>query len=128
LNLLVYLNSDWDESWGGNLGLWSNESPESPGSLEKEIWPKFNRAVIFDTTQNSWHGLPEPIQCPESQFRKSLAVYYLIDPSCDVDSRGKALFAPTEDQKQNVNVLELIKKRSMTTSAADVYKTDVDDR
>ena len=45
-----------------------------------------------------------------------------------VDSRGKALFAPTEDQKQDSNVLELIKKRSMTVSAVDVYKTDVGDR
>ena len=121
LNIIIYLNSNWQSSWGGHLGLWDNKSEDEPGDLIKEIEPKFNRAVIFDTTMNSWHGLPKPLQCPENQFRKSLAVYYLTEPETNVNKRGKALFAPTEEQKNDKKVLEIIKKRSDLKTAASVY-------
>ena len=122
LNLIVYLNSHWAPEWGGSLGLWGNESDSSPGNLIKEIEPKFNRAVVFDTTLNSWHGLPEPLCCPSDQFRKSIAVYYLVRASAGVDKRGKALFAPTENQKNNQDILDLIEKRAKVSSAASVYR------
>jgi len=121
LNIIVYLNSTWQECWGGALGLWGNESDNAPGPLVKQITPKFNRAVIFDTTCNSWHGLPDPIDCPNGQFRKSLAVYYMTSPSESVDTRGKALFAPTESQKNNSEVLDLIAKRSDVRTASSVW-------
>ena len=121
INIIVYLNSNWEKEWGGNLGLWSNESSRKPGKLVKEIVPKFNRAVLFDTTQNSWHGLPNPLKCPENEFRKSIAVYYLCEPSSKVDTRGKALFAPTDEQANDEDVLALIKKRSNTKTAASTY-------
>lgn len=61
LNLIVYLCMDWRDSYGGHLELWSSDaSNKSPKSCINKISPKFNRAVIFDTTQNSWHGMPEP--------------------------------------------------------------------
>ena len=122
LNIIIYLNSNWKKEWGGSLGLWSNESKESPGKLVKEITPQFNRAVLFDTTQNSWHGLPKPLKCPEDEFRKSLAVYYLCDAPLDIDERGKALFAPTEEQIDDPDVLSLIEKRSDSKLASSTYK------
>jgi len=110
LNLIVYLNPDWQESWGGSLGLWRNNKGK-PGKLVKSIAPVFNRAVIFDTT-NAWHGLPEPIACPEGQYRKSLAVYFLCDPRQSAASRSRALFAPTAEQAGDRDVMELIARRS----------------
>jgi hypothetical protein len=71
----------------------------------------FNRAVVFDTT-GAWHGLPEPINCPVGQYRKSLAVYYLCDPRDGAASRNRALFAPTAEQSENREVMELIERRS----------------
>ena len=121
INIIIYLNSDWKNSWGGHLGLWGNESDSKPGKLEKQIVPVFNRAAIFDTTCNSWHGLPEPLTCPSNQYRKSMAVYYLAKPAADIDPRGKALFAPTDDQKNDKEVLELIKRRSNIETASSVY-------
>ena len=121
LNIIVYLNSHWEEHWGGSLGLWGNKSDKAPGPLVKQITPKFNRAVVFDTTCNSWHGLPDPIDCPNGQFRKSLAVYYMTSPSESVDTRGKALFAPTESQKNDSEVLDLIAKRSDVRTASSVW-------
>jgi len=116
LNLIVYLNPDWQESWGGSLGLWRDDNGK-PGELVKSIAPVFNRAVIFDTT-NAWHGLPEPITCPEGQYRKSLAVYFLCDPREGAAERGRALFAPTEQQAHDREVLELIEQRSRYSSSS----------
>jgi Rps23 Pro-64 3,4-dihydroxylase Tpa1-like proline 4-hydroxylase len=123
LNIIVYLNSQWDPAWGGQLGLWA-QSPEGrkPGDLVKSIDPVFNRAILFDTTQDSWHGLPTPLFCPDGQARKSLAIYYLIPAPADADVRGKALFAPTREQEADQDVLDLIKKRSDVASAGETYR------
>lgn len=124
LNLILYMNRDWQAEWGGSLGLWEhNLDTGGPGKLVSEVEPVFNRAVLFDTTQNSWHGLPSPITCPADRERKSLAVYYLTDPPPQVDTRGKALFAPTDEQKYDADVLELIRRRSQVQTAESVYKS-----
>lgn len=124
LNIIIYINPDWKEEWGGSLGFWDNKSPEKPGKLVTSVWSKFNRAVIFDTTQNSWHGLPEPLQCPDHQVRRSIAAYFLCEPKVGVDERGKAMFAPTEEQEGDNEILELIKKRSQNSTASSVYKKE----
>ena len=72
LNLLVYLNPAWDEAWGGHLELWDRSRQE----CVTRVAPAFNRAVIFDTSNFSYHGHPQPLNCPEGQSRKSLALYY----------------------------------------------------
>ena len=72
LNVLIYLNKDWLANWGGALELW----PASMQAREKEILPLFNRMVIFSTTDYSFHGVPDPVKCPEDVSRKSLALYY----------------------------------------------------
>lgn len=122
INLLVYLNPDWQDEWGGALGLWEQSPVQlGPGALAKTIAPRFNRAVIFQTT-NAWHGLPEPIQCPPDQVRKSLAVYYLTEPSASCETRSRALFAPSPDQAGNAEVLDLIRRRASETTAADAWR------
>ena len=99
-----------------------DEEKNAPGKLVDEIEPVFNRAVFFDTTMNSWHGLCREVTTPNDICRKSMAVYYLTMPPENVDDRGKALFAPTDEQKQDDDVLDLIKKRSSIDSASSVYK------
>ncbi len=123
LNIIIYMCKDWQESWGGELGLWSHDAKKNkPKECIHKIVPIFNRAVIFDTTQNSWHGLPEELRCPDGIYRKSLAVYYLSELRKNTSKRGKALFAPYKDQKNDPEIIELIKKRSNVNSAKDVYK------
>lgn len=72
VNLLVYLNKDWQPEYNGDLELWDREMK---GVVQK-IAPIFNRCVIFNTDEDSFHGLPDPIQCPEDMTRKSIALYY----------------------------------------------------
>lgn len=96
LNLIIYLEEDYDPIWGGSLELWSHDSKnKAPLKKVKTIEPLFNRAVLFDTTQNSWHGFPEEITCPEGKMRKSIAVYYLTDISSTATDRYKAVYAKT---------------------------------
>ncbi len=72
LNLLLYINSNWKEDWGGSLELWD----QNMNSSVKKIIPEINRAVIFRTDKESNHGFPDPINCPENLSRKSIALYY----------------------------------------------------
>jgi S-formylglutathione hydrolase FrmB len=77
---------------------------------------------LFDTTQNSWHGLPADLHCPEGIARQSLAVYYVTEPSAGADTRGKALFVPHGEQANDPAIMELIQKRSQVATAESVYK------
>lgn len=72
VNFLVYLNKDWEEEYGGHLELWEKDMSQ----CVSKILPKFNRAAMFSTTGDSWHGHPNPLSCPEGESRKSLALYY----------------------------------------------------
>lgn len=125
LNLIVYMTKGWEKQWGGGLQLWSHDQANNaPLRCEKVIENKFNRAVLFDTTQNSWHGLPEPLDCPEGRIRQSLAIYYLTQPNTLTPERPKALFAPDEKQKNDAHVLELIRQRSGLDTAAQSYRDE----
>ena len=72
LNLLIYLNKDWREEYGGHFEMWDRDIK----NCEKRVLPIFNRCVIFATSSFSYHGHPEPLTCPPDRTRKSLALYY----------------------------------------------------
>jgi hypothetical protein len=76
LNLLVYLNKNWKEEYGGHLELWNKDLTE----CKHKILPIFNRCVIFATDTGSPHGQPEPLACPPERGRQSLAFYYFDSP------------------------------------------------
>jgi hypothetical protein len=111
--LIVYLSQDWNPDWGGALEFWSNDAKTNkPKNKIVEIPTLFNRAVLFDTTQDSWHGLPSEINCPEGFYRKSLAIYYLTDPERTAENRNRALFAPYKEQQDDPEILKFIEQRS----------------
>lgn len=123
LNIIMYLSKDLKEEHGGHLGLYDHDPDKNePGALRNEIQPKFNRAAMFDTTQNSWHGMSRPLTQPEGIYRKSLAIYYLTDITTGVDSRQRALFAPRDEQKNNNEITELIRIRSDSKRFSEVYR------
>ena len=72
LNVLIYLNKDWKEEYGGHLEFWDKEMT----SCREKVLPIFNKMVIFSTTDNSNHGHPDPLNCPNNMSRKSIATYY----------------------------------------------------
>lgn len=73
LNMILYMSKDWQDEWHGDTQLWDKDMTKCVKSSKV----KFNTAIIFKTNEISWHGLPEPIQCPKGEFRKSIAYYYV---------------------------------------------------
>jgi hypothetical protein len=72
LNLLIYLNEDWPEGYGGHLELWDKDMTQAVHSVA----PLLGRAVIFNTSLDSYHGQPDPVACPADRSRRSIATYY----------------------------------------------------
>jgi Rps23 Pro-64 3,4-dihydroxylase Tpa1-like proline 4-hydroxylase len=72
LNLLVYLNDDWETEYGGALELWDHRMLR----CRKSILPVMARAVVFNTECDTFHGHPDPLACPEHRSRRSIATYY----------------------------------------------------
>lgn len=75
INVLIYLNKNWKEEYGGHLEMWDQDMLE----CKKKILPIFNKMVIFSTNDFSNHGHPEPVTCPPEISRKSIALYYFSD-------------------------------------------------
>jgi len=123
LNIIIYLSRDLKPiKHKGHLGLWShNEITNQPKDLVKEVAPLFNRAIIFDTTQHSWHGMSQQLKVPKGIYRKSLAVYYLTEPK-QAASNQRAVYAPRNTQKYDKRVLKAIKLRQDTQHFAKAYK------
>ena len=90
-NLIIFLSSNWKEKWGGETCFYSKnlKNKKLPGRLEKKIYPKFNRAIIFDTTKTSWHSV-EKIKL--DKIRKSIAVYYMTDITETAEERYRARY------------------------------------
>ena len=72
VNLLLYLNKDWEDEYGGHLELWNRDASH----CVKRIRPTAGRCIIFNTDADSYHGHPRPLTCPEGITRKSIAIYY----------------------------------------------------
>ncbi|HSN17002.1 MAG TPA: 2OG-Fe(II) oxygenase [Gammaproteobacteria bacterium] len=76
LNLIVYLNPEWDAAWGGNLELYRD--PYQDAAPAHRVTPAMNRCVIFETTERSWHGF-DRIKLPADKAglsRRSVALYF----------------------------------------------------
>lgn len=87
LNILIYLNEDWQEAWGGHLELWDGATE----TRAARHLPIANRCVVFATTRTSWHGHPVPLTCPADRQRLSLASYYYTEnEGSGVDFEGDA--------------------------------------
>lgn len=79
LNILIYLNEEWEENWGGRVELWDKDVKK----CVKHFVPVQNRCVIFATSGHSFHGVTA-VNSPEGVARKSFAIYlYSKEPSVD---------------------------------------------
>lgn len=72
LNVLIYLNPDWKEEFGGSFEIWTDNMEERVDSFA----PIMNRMCCFSTGSNTMHGNPEPVNHPNGDPRLSIALYY----------------------------------------------------
>lgn len=89
LNVILYLNEDWDPAWGGALELWTRDMAE----CAVEIIPDLGTMVVFDTVADGYHGHPDPLTCPEGRSRLSMATYYY---TVGTDDRVRRDDTPTD--------------------------------
>jgi hypothetical protein len=85
INLIVYLNPEWEIEWGGAIELWDRQMRTCCASVP----PLLNHALIFSTTDHSYHGFPEKLRCPDGVSRKSIALYYYTI-ECDANFIGRS--------------------------------------
>jgi hypothetical protein len=70
LNILIYLNKDWQADYKGQLKLRHKDDPDSTKLVE----PLMNRCVIMFTRDYTVHGY-DAINFPANTYRRSIAAY-----------------------------------------------------
>jgi hypothetical protein len=88
VNMIVYLNECWQEAWGGTLELWD----AAVTRCVARIAPHFNRIVLFEVHDQSYHGHPDPLACPPGYCRRSIALYFLTERRTIAVERPRAQF------------------------------------
>jgi hypothetical protein len=74
VNLLIFFNKNWKEEYGGHTELWNADMT----NLDKKVFPEFNRCLIFETNEISYHGYAA-IKVPQDVTRKSFYAYYYTE-------------------------------------------------
>jgi Rps23 Pro-64 3,4-dihydroxylase Tpa1-like proline 4-hydroxylase len=95
INLLLYFNPEWKEEWMGNLEFWDRGVERCVQSIE----PLFNRCVIFQTSDISFHGHPQPLACPDGMSRNSIALYYFQKSSTKLELHPTTYHSRPADSK-----------------------------
>lgn len=123
INLLVYLNPEWEEAWDGNLELWSSDMSR----CARSIAPVLNRCVIFNTTDSAYHGHPRPLACPPGHTRKSLALYYYTDvrPAEETSSPHSTLYKRTPLESPLLHQLRLFRRYLLSRSSTQILRSAV---
>lgn len=102
LNVLIYMNKDWKNEYEGHLELW--EIKDNSKKLLERISPKFNRLVVFETNEVSFHGHPKPLKLSAGLSRKSLATYYYTKsrPDSEISDEHNTIYVNTEGTKGSI--------------------------
>jgi hypothetical protein len=75
VNILLYLNEEWHDEWGGKLELWDKEMR----ACQARVTPAGNRMLVFTTDVDTFHGHPDGLTCPPDVARRSMALYYFTE-------------------------------------------------
>ncbi len=118
INVLVYLNEDWLEEYGGHFELWERDMSKAV----VRIAPLFNRMAIFSTTGDSWHGHPDKLTCPPDRSRKSLALYYYTNgrPKEEVNVSQQGRITTTFAARKGQDSSEMKRFNTLVNLANDI--------
>jgi len=108
LNAILYFNETWNASWGGCLEFWTNGVKERAHVIP----PVGNRLVVFETTESSWHGHPDPLTPPPGVTRKSIAAYYYTTerPENEIAASHNTVFQARPGEKFSLTTRDLLSK------------------
>lgn len=100
LNVIIYLNREWREEWGGSFEVWDKQMTRKEASFV----PLFNRMVCFSTASDTFHGNPEPVNNPNGDPRLSIALYYYTATWDASRKSHSTLFKPRPGSKDKADV------------------------
>ena len=98
VNILLYLNTEWENAWGGKLELWDAAMTAKQGS----VTPAGNRMLVFTTTDTSFHGHPDALTCPPDVARRSMALYYFTQEDAPVRRATNYRARPEDGRRKYV--------------------------
>lgn len=126
ITLGIYLSYEWEEDYGCHLEIWRGENSVDNGAkiLERvdHIAPIFNRLVIFECNDYSWHGNPEPANCPSNSKRIFITLSYLSDNTTDQNKRTKAFFVARPEDPKNEEKDKLRLLRADPEKYKEIYR------
>ena len=98
------MNKNWKDKYEGHLELWDFVNHKNGKRIEK-ISPVFNRAVIFETNEISFHGHPHKLNTPDGINRKSIATYYYTKtrPENEVASEHNTVYKNVNGLNGGIN-------------------------
>ena len=100
VNILLYLNEEWRDEWGGKLELWDKDMTSRQGL----VTPAGNRMLVFTTSEDSFHGHPDGLTCPPDMARRSLAMYYFTEESAPVRRSTNYQARPDEGRLKRASI------------------------
>jgi hypothetical protein len=100
VNLLLYLNPDWQPEWGGELELWDRDVTR----CEARVAPLGNRVLLFTTDEDSYHGHPDPLNFPEGVPRQSMALYYFTEEEAPLTKSTNYRARPTDSATRGMAI------------------------
>ena len=120
LNMLTYLEKDWKESYDGSLEMWNKEMTR----CEKRILPLFNRAVLFETSEISYHGYGQ-ITLPKNITRKSMYCYFYTKERSDAVGYHDTVFRPKPQDTVSKKIQTVVKEKIKNTGKSFLKKVGV---
>ena len=100
VNILLYLNEEWRDDWGGKLELWDKDM----SACQDRVTPAGNRMLVFTTSGDSFHGHPDGLTCPPDMARRSLAMYYFTEEAAPVRKSTNYQARPEETRARKAAI------------------------
>lgn len=108
MNVLIYLNPDWKEEYGGAFEIWTDDMSKKVDSFA----PVMNRMCCFSTGRDTMHGNPEPVNHPDGDPRLSIALYYYTATWAEGRTSQSTVFKQrpgSEDAKSNEAMMRVVR-------------------
>jgi Rps23 Pro-64 3,4-dihydroxylase Tpa1-like proline 4-hydroxylase len=118
LNLLIYLSGDWQPEWNGAMEMWNADMSR----LEKAVMCEFNRCIIFETSEISYHGYSKKLECPEGKSRRSFYAYFYTNEREGAAPYHDTVFKARPDDATGKKVITTLKERLKNTVKATLKK------
>lgn len=99
INIIIYLNEDWQDDWNGNLEFWSEDMIKV-----KSYPPRLNTCILFHVHDKAFHGYPDKIKCPDTTGRKSINLYYYTEVNDELQDKAphKTIWKESHDKDVNL--------------------------